>query len=121
MNVACVKTDDGKLLVSLRADDDFRYDVLIVFSAQENKIQATAFSTNLKISEDREIDALRFCNRWNYEKCFPKALIDEDRDFRTEMTLLTDEELDPEYVKENFIRLTLGTSWQFFVEAGKEF
>ena len=115
LNLTHRKVSDSDFMVPLEADDDFDHNVHIVFCIQESRMQAWACVNGYGVENPYE-DSLRFCNKWNKEKVMPKAYLDDDGDFIVEISLFTDEPLDEEYVKTNFIRVSCSFIWSFFKE-----
>ncbi len=116
-----VRRDGNKLIVPMNDRELGEKPVLIIFSLGDEdsaKIQATAMLPGFGSSMS-EIEKMRFCNTWNRDKLFPKAYIDSDEDFILEVTLFKDEEVSEEYVKDNFIGLSIVTSVEFFKELKK--
>lgn len=123
LGIACKKKDDV-LLASLPADEDFGHDVSVLFAldgTNDLRMRAVAWSGSFQAPRADRVKALEFCNAWNTAKAVPRAYLDKDGDFSLDLSLFTDVEIDASYIKENFIRLFLSTSWHFFKDAGQEF
>ncbi len=112
---------DQVLVANLNADEDFEHNVSVVFEIEGDRMRAVAWSCDFTEPRSNRIKALEFCNSWNDDKVVPRAYLDEDGDFRLDLCLYTDVDLDAAYIKENFARLFMATAWQFFKEAGREF
>ncbi len=114
---------DDVLIANLPADDDFGYDVGVVFQIEGSgmRMRAVSWSGNFQAPRADRRKALEFCNEWNAEKAVPRAYLDKNGDFRLDLSLYTDVDVDAAYIKENFINLFMATSWQFFKAAGQEF
>lgn len=109
------------LLATLSADEDFGYDVLLLFAAEGSRIRAIAGSGSFQAPRANRRQALEFCNSWNDDKAAPRAYLDEEGYFRLDASLYTDVDVDASYIKNEFVRLFMASSWQFFKEAGNEF
>lgn len=121
--VSCKKKDDV-LIASLSADSDFGHDVGIIFTLEGttgSRMRAVAWSGSFQAPRADRVKALEFCNAWNADKAVPRAYLDTDGDFRLDLSLFTDVDIDASYIKENFIRLFMATTWHFFKDAGREF
>ncbi|MBQ8517221.1 MAG: hypothetical protein IJ498_06560 [Akkermansia sp.] len=105
----------------LRADDDFRYDVGIVYSlTSKGWLHIRGFCSDLKVSSDRISDAIIYCNKHNKDSHFPTAFYDmEDRDFNLSWTIVIENASD-ECIRDH-IKLMVPMMWRFFVNVGKEF
>ena len=114
---------DDVLVANLPADDDFGCDVGVVFRIEGSgsRMRAVSWSGEFQAPRADRRKALEFCNAWNADKAVPRAYLDDDGDFRLDLSLFTDVDVDAAYIKENFINLFMGTSWQFFKSAGQEF
>ena len=120
MNVRNMKKDDV-LRVQLSADEDFGEDVGVIFEIEDARMRAVAWAYEFTAPRADRMKALEFCNQWNADKAVPRAYLDSDGDFRLDLTMYTDVELEKSYIKENFIHLFMATAWQFFKEAGQAF
>lgn len=109
------------LIASLSADEDFGYDVLILFTVEDSRIRGIAGSGGFQAPRANRFQALEFCNQWNDGKAAPRAYLDEEGYFRLDSSLYTDVDVDASYIKDGFISLFMASSWQFFKEAGEEF
>lgn len=112
---------ENVLIAGLAADEDFGYDVLVLFTAEGSRIRAVAGSGTFQAPRANRLQALEFCNQWNDEKAAPRAYLDEEGYFRLDSSLYTDVDVDASYIKTRFVDLFMAGSWQFFKEAGKEF
>ena len=113
---------EGQIFQVLPADDDFRYDVKIVYSLDEQSGRLTirGFS-NLEVSgADKVTEALLFCNKYNKERAICPVHFDlKDQDFNIDFTMFTEGASD-NYIEKEITRIA-GVMWHFFVAAGKEF
>ena len=112
------KIDNRTLVVPFPADEDFDQPINLLFVVDRNRLQAGAVVPGYGAKLKRA-DALEFCNVWNREKIYPKAYLDQEGDFTTEISLFHDEEISAEYVQNNFIQLSIATNAQFFKELKK--
>lgn len=114
--------EDRVLLGCLEADQDFGYDVAAIISTRPDLIQIQCLARDLVIPNLRLTEALRFCNKWNAEKIFPKVYIDPaGKIFIAEYNAPLDHRQTSGFLKYQVLRRGLGTSWAFFVEAGRLF
>ncbi|MBR5244089.1 MAG: YbjN domain-containing protein [Thermoguttaceae bacterium] len=114
------KKKDDVLVAGLAADEDFGYDVVVLFTVEGELIRAIAGSAGFQAPRGNRRQALEFCNSWNDDKSAPRAYLDEEGYFRLDASLYTDVDVDASYIKKYFIRLFMTTSWQFFKTAGQE-
>ena len=115
------RMEDGNIICSLDADDDYRYDIFIVFYLDEEVevLKAMAWS-KLTATGPQASDALLFCNKYNEDKAFLSVHYDDDdQDFNACWAMSTKGASD-ECISEN-LEIVLGCIWKFFVAAGKEF
>lgn len=112
----------GDFILSLCADKDCRFDVGVIFEIKESMVHVLAIGVDFNVDKDKSSDAILFCNDWNKDNHCPKAYFDFDsNNIVAEYTIFTDVDLSDEYIKENVIKVALSASWQFFVEAAKQF
>ena len=112
---------ENVLLATLRADEDFGYDLLVLFTAEGSRLRAVAGSGGFQAPRANRLQALEFCNQWNADKAAPRAYLDDEGYFRLDSCLYTDVDVDASYIKTRFVDLFITGAWQFFKEAGKEF
>lgn len=110
-----------RAIYAMFSNDDCPKPLTCLFTASESKIQAAGYMEGVACADDRRVEGLEFCNKWNYGRVNPRAYLDEDGDLRVDMTLFEEERLSDEYVEENFVRLFLSTANQFYEEAAKIF
>ena len=113
--------DDGILMI-LNADDDFRYDVGVLFYLNEEsgKLEISGFCSELKVARSNVPDAMLFVNDYNKDKSFLSVNYDgDDQDFNVSWSMMTKGASD-ECVKSN-LDIIISLIWQFFVAVGKEF
>ncbi len=111
---------DGAIYATFH-NDEYPNPLTCLFTSGGSKIQAAAWMEGVCCDAASRVAGLEFCNDWNYGKVNPRAYLDADGDLRVDMTLFVDETLTDEYVEENFVRLFLGTTDEFYKEAAKKF
>ncbi len=107
--------EDGVLVVVLNADQNFGYDVVILIMVNNNRLSYAAGATGYKPRQD----LLQLANRHNCIKNMPTAVI-RDGSIRMECSFLLDEEVSEEYIKENCIKMVIGSIWHAFVDFESE-
>lgn len=113
---------ENLLLGTLDANEHFKYDVLAFIAAERDTVHISCISDQFKIPGIKLQDALLFCNKWNNEKMFPTVFVDPIHDtFRTKYTVLLDKMNTSDFLREQVVDRGLGTSWGFFMEAGRNF
>lgn len=110
--------EDGDILMTLNADNDFGYDVYIFFQIQgENDtiLKITGYAFDFPVNNDNKANLVYLCNKWNREKRLPKAYVDiENNRVIAEENYFLDEAVSEEYVLESCIKLTTSGIWGFF-------
>lgn len=111
---------DGNLIVPMTRAEDPERPIYNVFYEQEGRVVATAFATGFLFPQDdpQLFDAYEFCNRWNSDYPAPRACVAGDGSLCVEMNYYR-EGLSDEYLKENFLRLFIRLSGDFFEAAGE--
>ena len=113
---------DCDLLVILHADSDFRYNVQIYYSVDDNKwlrVWGVAPDFDSRCyNKQRVLDAINACNR---DQKMVKAYLHQNgtRVF-CERYELIDEYVSEDYIKNNCIKLNTVLIWKAFVRIGKE-
>ncbi len=113
---------DCDLLVILHADSDFRYNVQIYYSVDDNKRLrvwgvAPEFDSRC-YNKQRVLDAINACNR--DQKMVKAYLHQNGTRVICERYELIDEYVSEDYIKNNCIKLNTGLIWKAFVRIGKE-
>ncbi len=108
------KVEKDKLVLTID-DDDFDETIPFIFSFEKKKIQLLVCVPDYG-SELTHVQALEFCNEWNKGKVTPKVFLDDDGDFIAEATLIHDEPISAQYVKDNFIMMNVLAVPMFFKE-----
>jgi hypothetical protein len=110
--------DDGNFVCFLDADEKFGYDVNILFSINEDQGSLNVFgcSPKFKISENMVAHALVKCNDHNRESYIGQAYLDKDDDVCISYTVCIDEPVSESFIKENIIKLSIGTFWKFYCD-----
>jgi hypothetical protein len=111
----------GGAIYAMFSNDDCPKPLSCLFTAGESKMQAAGYMEGITGVDERRVEGLEFCNQWNNGRVNPRAYLDEDGDWRVNMTLFESERLSDEYIEENFVRLFLSTARQFYKEAAKKF
>lgn len=113
------RDDDGDYVTILNKDEDFGHDVLVFFVLNEDGDRLQMHSmTDLEVSDERK--GLVFCNKWNTEKAYGQAYFLSGT-LRMTFTLNAPANVSRDYLKDDFVKLSMAIIWQFYKEAGKEF
>lgn len=115
VNIPSRIDSDGNLYTVLPADDDFGYDVAIYFVVHDDSLLLHAFAVGLNVPEPSTVDVLVGINELAIKNKFPKAYI-YDHTIMCDHWVVLDEEVSPEYVRENCIRMIIPFMWGFFVK-----
>ncbi len=122
--------DEGEnLLMQFESADAVGGAIAVRLGAVESPklIRATALAQGASLSRDYLSDALMFCNIWNANRPYPRAVVvnveERDRDlaFMLDMNLKVDLPLPPEYVRDRFLTAFLAGADEFFNAVGKTF
>jgi len=107
--------DEGDLLVTLDADNDFRHDVN-VWILPENGVRLSFIGSAPTFKPSGDI--LYMANRSNSRRNFPTAVIRKS-EIRMEYSFLITEEVSDQYIMD-CIRHTISGIWSAFTDFEKE-
>ena len=113
--------EENAILGTIDADENFKYDITVLVASEDERIHIRCIAEEFKIPNIKLTDALLFCNKWNSEKIFPTAFVDPiTNTFVTKYDVLLDEKNTKTFLTRQVLDRGIGTSWQFFIEAGKD-
>lgn len=107
--------DDGDLMVTLDADNDFPHDLFICIVVEDgNRINLIGAAPDYHPEEDLYVLANRHNNRANY----PTAVV-RSGSIRMEYSFFIDEEVSDEYIKYDCLKRQISAFWNAFVNLEK--
>lgn len=110
--------DNGSFLMVLDADEDFGYDVGILFSIEgenEDVLNVNGWAVKFPVNDENKASLVFLCNKWNATHKIPKSYVDlENNRVEVECDFFLDEPVSEEYIYENCIKLPVSGMWNFY-------
>ena len=119
INISSRIDDDGDLYTVLSADNDFDHDVIIYYTVSGNWLRIFGLAANYTVSDSNKGRVLLALNEFNSSHSTPTGVLEKDR-IRFKHSLLLDEEVSEEYIKENGLKLGTTSIWHAFVDFNKQ-
>lgn len=112
INVPTRLDADGDIIVTLDADVDFDYEVIVCVTVENgSRLAFIGWASGY----EPKGDLLVLANRHNSRRNYPTAVVRSGM-IRMEYSFLIDEEVSDEYISETCIRQTISSIWSSFIE-----